>query len=418
MDTHLRHVVEQIHASSMQAVLYVTGGAASALTWTLTVPGASNTVLEALVPYSRSSFSSALSTTISTELSSLASLPAARALAAAAYRRAVNLAKPGTPVVGIAATCVLATTPPHRSSQRAFIATHSADRVIEYHLDFSKTDTSRERQDTLASRLFLQALHDAVNPSNPPSSPSQNPVSLSYESPLTLVRDHLLSGDILHPLTVNEFPDPIRAVLSGDAQYVERLNGTWNRDANRSNLIFPGSFNPLHDGHLQLMEAALSENASAVPAFEISVANPDKASVDEETILERVRQIPEKYGVIISRAPLFSQKASMYGGVQFVVGIDTAIRILSPRYYEEGGLVNVLVEFKTNRCSFVVGGRLEQKKEGDKSDRFLTMDDAEVPSGFGDIFKQIDANRFRVDVSSSEIRARQETGTPQHKEKQ
>lgn len=51
----LRAVVEAIHSSPTQAVLYVSGGASQALGHLMSVPGASNTVLESVVPYSRMS---------------------------------------------------------------------------------------------------------------------------------------------------------------------------------------------------------------------------------------------------------------------------------------------------------------------------------------------------------------------------
>lgn len=407
MDTHLRHAVEQIHSSSAKAVLYVTGGAATALTWLLTIPGASNTVLEGLVPYSRSSFTSTLPASIAATITSNASLAAARGLAATAYRRAVTLADPGNLVVGVAAACALETVPPNRTLSRACIAAHSADRVVEYQIDFSRDNASRQKQDILASRLFLQALYDATICTKKATNCSPTPISLSQESSLFLIRDHISRGDVLHPIVVNEFTDPIRAVLSGDAQYAERLHGVWNRNANRSDLIFPGSFNPLHDGHTQLLATAHSKYSAAVPAFEISVTNPDKAPIDEETLLKRLSQIPDQFGVIVSRAPLFSLKADLYGKVQFVVGIDTAIRILSPKYYDAGGLTTALVELKTKGCSFIVGGRLEQRKDGTKSDRFLTLNDAEIPVGFESMFEQIDPRNFRVDLSSSEIRGRE-----------
>ncbi|KAL0408897.1 UNVERIFIED_CONTAM: hypothetical protein Sradi_1824100 [Sesamum radiatum] len=55
MDVSARAMVEAIHASPTQAVLYLSGGASQALGWLMSVPGASNTVLEAVVPYSRMS---------------------------------------------------------------------------------------------------------------------------------------------------------------------------------------------------------------------------------------------------------------------------------------------------------------------------------------------------------------------------
>ncbi|KAL8482095.1 hypothetical protein ACS0TY_028299 [Phlomoides rotata] len=55
MDASTRAMVEAIHANPTQAVLYPSGGASQAFGWLLSVPGASNTVLEAIVPYSRMS---------------------------------------------------------------------------------------------------------------------------------------------------------------------------------------------------------------------------------------------------------------------------------------------------------------------------------------------------------------------------
>lgn len=55
MEGWVRSAVEAIHSSPTQAVLYVSGGASQALGHLMSVPGASNTVLESVVPYSRMS---------------------------------------------------------------------------------------------------------------------------------------------------------------------------------------------------------------------------------------------------------------------------------------------------------------------------------------------------------------------------
>ena len=44
--------IARIHASSLRAMLVVTGGGTQAIADLLAVPGASRTVLEAVVPYS------------------------------------------------------------------------------------------------------------------------------------------------------------------------------------------------------------------------------------------------------------------------------------------------------------------------------------------------------------------------------
>ena len=53
MADSISHLVERIHASPHRAVIAVTGAGGQALAWILSLPGASMTVLEAIVPYGR-----------------------------------------------------------------------------------------------------------------------------------------------------------------------------------------------------------------------------------------------------------------------------------------------------------------------------------------------------------------------------
>ena len=51
MTDDVKGLVEQIHNAPKMAVIAVSGAGAEALAWLLGVPGASRTVLEAIVPY-------------------------------------------------------------------------------------------------------------------------------------------------------------------------------------------------------------------------------------------------------------------------------------------------------------------------------------------------------------------------------
>ena len=55
MDADIRSLIEAIHATPEQAVVALAGAGSEALAWLLSVPGASRTLLEALVPYGRHS---------------------------------------------------------------------------------------------------------------------------------------------------------------------------------------------------------------------------------------------------------------------------------------------------------------------------------------------------------------------------
>ena len=55
MTTGIERIIEDIHASPAMAVLAVTGAGSQAVAWLLGMAGASQTLLEVLIPYGRRS---------------------------------------------------------------------------------------------------------------------------------------------------------------------------------------------------------------------------------------------------------------------------------------------------------------------------------------------------------------------------
>ena len=60
---NIQNSIERIHECDVKIVLSVSGAGSKALSWLLEVPGASNSILEANVPYSEKSMSSFLGST-------------------------------------------------------------------------------------------------------------------------------------------------------------------------------------------------------------------------------------------------------------------------------------------------------------------------------------------------------------------
>ena len=182
--------------------------------------------------------------------------------------------------------------------------------------------------------------------------------------------------------------------------------------------LLPGSFSPLHSGHRGLARAA-EEALGERPAFEISVVNVDKPPLDPAEIERRLAQFEAGETVVLTAAETFFKKTRLFPGRTFVIGWDTAVRLVASRYYRreaagseatgsrivnpETAMLAALAEMWTAGARFMVAGR----REGDE---FHTLADVPVPPGFESIFSSIPEVEFRDDISSSELRERETLG--------
>lgn len=161
--------------------------------------------------------------------------------------------------------------------------------------------------------------------------------------------------------------------------------------------LLSGSFNPLHEGHVELQRVAQRLLGGPVH-FELSVLNADKPPLGIDEIRRRAVQFAGEH-LVVSTAATFAEKAVLFPGTVFVVGYDTAERILQSRFYGHaaGQMQRALAEVAAAGCRFLVAGRFVGR-------RFCTLADLEIPVDFRRIFEEIPVSQFRCDISSTAIR--------------
>jgi nicotinamide mononucleotide (NMN) deamidase PncC len=366
-------LVKQIHDTGTRVVMALAGGGSGGAFELLSVPGASQTVLEIVVPYSQASMVSYLGG----RPDQACSARTARAMAMAAYLRAESFDQSAHPKVGIGCTASLATDRPKRGPHRAHVALQTDSITAACSVKLAKGRRSRREEEEVVSRLLLNVVADAC------ALESRLQAGLLADEPLEASRTVATSN--------------WRDLLAGRVEMV-REGLADDSSPGQARAILSGAFNPLHIGHRRMAEIG-RRILGRVVEFEVSILNVDKPPLDFLEIQRCVSQFEAKMAVWLTRASTFLEKSARFPGACFLVGTDTLVRIADPRYYggSQRECRTALEQIAKRGCRFLVFGR-------DMGDGFVSLQDLALPQILVEICQEVPSHQFREAISSTALR--------------
>ncbi|MCH8047093.1 MAG: hypothetical protein IID44_25600 [Planctomycetes bacterium] len=375
MSPETSDLIRLIHDAPAKAVIAVTGGS-RAIGDLLAVAGASRTLIEAIVPYS----ASALTDFLGAEPEQFCSERTARAMAMAALMRTIDLGDE-SPLLGLGCTASLAGDRPKRGSHRAHLALQDIRWTMTHSVQLEKGRRTRAEEEALLSTLLLNLLAEGCG--------------------LTERVQVDLSADEQVEVICTQADERWQDVLLGLHQAV-CLPSTANAAAQSvdptDRVIFPGAFDPLHEGHREMARIAAQLTGRSVD-FELSILNVDKPPLDCREVARRAEQLAPVGNLWLTRTPTFREKADVFPAATFVVGVDTLERIAEDRYYDNDPRQRdaAIAHLAKQNCRFLVFGR-------EVAGRFQSLDDLSLSEPLASICQMVPEAEFRRDVSSTELR--------------
>ena len=451
-----------LHQSPTTLVLATTGGGSFAISDLFSVPGASKTVLAAFVPYAPA----AIARFIARAPEQYCCVRTARQLAMSAFQRGQSLlgaARKGETVpsevahyaeyddsqgaiapcspfqyrlaeridladsvglIGVGCTASLSTDREKRGDCRVHIATQTLRRTTTCSLQLAKGARTRWEEERLVADLIFNMIFDAgkdvpsgvgAEESVPFLAGTSKDVAIEEILPLGLKDGEkvLARRTVASAPLIDLFFGKTLAVLWEDGTLRHRRleleepdsqGSVYNSQAEFTQAIFPGSFNPIHEAHCRMVNMAQQRLGSRV-ALEIAVQSVDKPLVDYIDLEDRLGNIRASLpgqAVWLSQAKMFEEKADLFKETMFVVGADTLRRFADLRFYRGSihTLHDVLRMIAYRNCRFLVFAR--QDENGLES-----MQTLQIPDMLWSLCDEVSADEFAMVLSSSEIRERE-----------
>lgn len=379
MNQSITSTIKALHDKPHVLTYNFAGAGVDALAWLHAVAGSSRTVLEAVDCYSPTSMQELLGF----EPDKFVSATVSQTLAAKALARSKKLNQSGMPCLGLSCTASIATDYKKRGLHQACISVADNLGTSTYQLILEKGARNRDEEEALVSQLVIKVLADTCHIDMPALNLRPND-KLSLTHQVNPLFEGLLKAEIAW-LSIS----PEAQLKSGDTLPQKAM--------------LSGAFNPLHAGHITLSEQVAQQIGQPV-SFELPLVNAEKAPIDLTIAMQRARQFIGKAEVLFSCAPLFYQKAEIFPQSIFVIGADTALRLVEPRFYDssEEKMLASFDKIREKSCRFIVAGRLIK-------DEFIDLSDIAIPKKIAGLFEALPEEDFRMDISSSQIRNRKKS---------
>ncbi len=253
--------------------------------------------------------------------------------------------------VGIGLTGAVASSKPRRGENRSHVAmmTKAGVKTFYYGLDNGHGAVMRERHGRFADKLILDLI-DGNHGS--------------------------LGGDVTPRATSLFLSRPY-----------------WSQQGWRSALplhraLYPGAFNPPHQGHL-----AIAKASDAI--FWVEAAAPHKPELTLAELVQRAKLLHGQERFFTRGYPLYLDKSRAFPDRELVVGADSLLRMLDPKWGPDP--LQLLRHFTENGTTLAIVGRWV-------GDRFVSADEAIASVPESGTLYNLRPLTGRWDISSTEVR--------------
>lgn len=396
----IARIVQQLVRGPYRVIVHRTGSAGG-LDRMLCVPGASSFLDDVAFTYRREATVELVGRPIDPPF---VRDDVAIQMAAAAYERASKFAAQGgdsfRPIIAVGITSAVSTDRSRHGDDHAIICIRTGQGFFLVDVQMDKAadsqtarDSRREEQAELIDLIALNTILWAAGLSQV-DVPAQGLVSSELEPGTE-------GNVVVRPRRIDSDPKDIFDQMfwptcdaSGTATPIDHVD--WSKYC-----LFPGSFNPLHYGHIE-MARWMGYQTGLQVVFQISQHHPIKRELafDEGELRRQLLQFRFRHPVVLTRFDgLYFEKARRFPGAHILMGADALLNMLDPRFYTDSmdGLHAELQMCLENRAKFWV---VDREVDG----VVRSLQNVEIPAGYSSVFSHLAAVNT---ISSSQIRAQQ-----------